>query len=96
MVFQLYSSQFSQATRSVALWVMAAGLMLVGIGFLTYLLRDILVFFIAALFVFAGIVVISWGVRLFFAALRIGRSHSADNAETYRENVTIRIEDHSL
>ena len=75
MVFKLYSSQFSQATRSVALWVMAAASCLsasVCTCCATYS------FLLAALFVFAGIVSYL-GVRL-FAALRIGRSHSPDNA----------------
>jgi hypothetical protein len=94
MVFRLYS-QLSQATRSLALWVFTAGLMLIGFGLLTILLRDLFIFIVAGLFFIAGVLVMSWGVRLFFAAMKLGRTPRG-GIDPYRENVTVRTDDRPL
>lgn len=96
MVFRFYSSQLSQATRSLALWVVAAGLMLVGFGLLTILLRDLFIFIVAGLFFIAGALVISWGIRLLIAAMRMARSGRSAPTQVYRENVSLRVEDDIL
>jgi hypothetical protein len=91
MVFRFYSSQLSKATRSLALWVFTVGLLLVGFGLLTILLRDVFVFVVAGLFFLAGVSVMYYGVRLFIAAMRMGRPARGESAEAYRENVSVRI-----
>ncbi|MBE0535241.1 MAG: hypothetical protein IH624_06180 [Phycisphaerae bacterium] len=92
MVFRFYSSQLSQATRSLALWVFVGGLVLMGFGLLTILLRDVFIFIVAGLFFVAGLVVMSWGVRLLIAALRMGRRPRQAGPGAYRENVSVRID----
>jgi len=92
MAFRFYSAHLSQATRSLALWVFAAGLMLIGFGLLTILLRHIFISIIAGLFFVAGTIVMFWGVRLFIAAMRMGRPPRG-GMEAYRENVNVRIEE---
>ena len=89
MVFRFYSSQLSQATKSIAGWIFVLGLMIIGFGMLVLLLRDIFIFVAAGLFFVAGFGVMSYAVRLFFAACRMGKDLNVDSRNAYRENVKI-------
>lgn len=89
MVFRFYSSQLSQATKSIAGWIFVLGLIIIGFGMLVLLLRDIFIFVAAGLFFVAGFGVMSYAVRLFIAACRMGKDINGNSPNVYRENVKI-------
>ena len=94
MVFRFYSDQLSQATKGVAGWIFMAGLFLVGFGLLVIFLKDVFVFIAAGMFFLFGFCVMYYAVRLYLAARRMGKGVPGEQAEAYRENVKVRIEDH--
>ena len=96
MVFRFYSDQLSQATRGVAAWIFMAGLFLVGFGLLVILLQDVFVVIAAGLFFLFGFWVMVYAARLYLAARRMGKSIPDEQAEAYRENVNIRIDDRQI
>jgi cobalamin biosynthesis protein CobD/CbiB len=89
MVFRFYSSQLSQATRSISAWIFVAGMMLFGLGLLVLLLRDIFIFVAAGLFFVAGLGVMWYAVKLFFASRRMGKPLQEASRNARRENVKI-------
>lgn len=89
MVFRFYSNQLSEATKSIAGWIFVLGLMIIGFGLLVLLLSDIFIFVAAGLFFVAGLGVMSYAVRLFFAACKMGKDLNGESSNAYRENVKI-------
>lgn len=85
-MFQFYSSALSKATKSVASWVLALGLFLIGLGILVVILKAVVVLFIAGLFFFGGLICISTAARMFFRLFFSGNS-SHRNSEPFRDNV---------
>ena len=96
MVFRFYSNQLSQATKGVAAWIFMAGLFLVGFGLLVILLQGVFVFIAAGIFFLFGFSVMFYAARLYLAARRMGKGVGDEQAEAYRENVKVRIEDHEV
>ena len=87
-MFQFYSNQFSQATKSVAGWVLAGGIALICFGVLIIALQPIVIFFVAGFFFLIGASVIGYAIRLFITAWRMGTSGGSAK-EPDRENVQI-------
>ena len=92
MSFRFYTNAISQASRNFAAGLFVVGLLLIGFGFLVYVLKDLFALFAAALFVFAGVGCGITALKIFLAQRRLDRR--IDSAEPYRENVRIHIEEH--
>ena len=84
MVFRFYSSQLSEATKSISAWIFVVGLMLVGFGLLILLLQDIFIYVAVGLFFFAGAGVMIYAVKLFFAARKMGKALRDDSRNAHR------------
>ncbi|MHC4432641.1 MAG: hypothetical protein ACYTBS_12450 [Planctomycetota bacterium] len=92
MSFRFYTNAVSQASRNFAAGLFVVGLLLIGFGFLVFVLRDLFALLAAALFVFAGVGCGITAVKIFLAQRRLDRQ--IDSAEPYRDNVRIHIEEH--
>ncbi|MBN1974594.1 MAG: hypothetical protein JW787_13220 [Sedimentisphaerales bacterium] len=91
MVFRFYSNTLSQASRAFAAGIFITGMVLIGFGFLIYLLPKLFALLAAIVFWTIGIGCGVVAVKIFLSS----RDHvNADSSEGYRENVHIRIEEH--
>lgn len=90
MRFAFYPNPFKQATRTAATMMLLLGLSLISLGILIILMPQLIAYFIAGLFFFAGISVIGYALRLFLMA---GFGPGVSGEDAARRNVRIRIED---
>jgi len=86
-------NQINRASRSAAGWFFTTALVLFGIGFLIFILRDIFAILFTAIFFAAGIGCFSIAVRIFFAQRRLDKLDRNSN-QSYRKNVRIHVEEH--
>ena len=93
MVFRYYSNAISQASKNVAAAILIVGMMLIGFGFMIYLLPKFFATLAAAVFFLAGIGCGITAVKIFWAAKKMDQAGSEPH-EPYRENVQIHIEEH--
>lgn len=93
MSFGFYRSVVSQASRNFAGGLFVTSLLLIGFGFLVFVLRDLFALLAAALFVFAGVGCGVTAVRIWLGQRRVDKIHSK-GPEGYRENVRIHIEEY--
>jgi len=93
MVFRYYSNAISQASKNVAAAILIVGMMLIGFGFMIYLLPKFFATLAAAVFFLAGIGCGITAVKIFWASKKLDRADS-EPQEPYRENVQIHIEEH--
>jgi hypothetical protein len=92
MSFRFYTNAISQASRNFASGLFIVVLLLIGFGFLVFVLRDLFALLAAAVFVIAGVGCGITALKIFLAQRRMDRQ--IDSAEPYRENVRIHIEEH--
>ena len=92
MSFRFYSNAISQASRNFAAGLFIVGLMLIGFGFLVYILRDLFAVLASIVFFVAGVGCGITAVKILLVQRRIDRK--IDSEEPYRENVQIHIEEH--
>lgn len=90
MDFRFYTNAISQASQKLGAGVFITGMLLIGFGFLIWVLRELFAMLFAVLFCIAGIGCIVTAVKIFCAGRKIGKS---GEAEEYRENVTIHTRD---
>lgn len=93
MSFRFYTNVISQASRNVAAGLFIVGLLLIGFGFLVYILRELFAVLAAIVFFVAGIGCGITAVKILWAQYKIDKAAS-DDSEPYRENVRIHIEEH--
>ncbi len=91
MVLRFYTNTISQASRNFAAGLFVVGLLLVGFGFLVFVLRDLFALLAAAVFVIAGAGCGITALKIYLFQRRI--DHSTPR-EPYRENVRIRMEEY--
>lgn len=91
MNFRYYSNTISQASRNVAAGLFIIGLLLIGFGFLVYILRELFAMLFAAVFVVAGVGCGITAFKIFLIQRRLDQK--IDSEEPYRENVQIHIEE---
>ena len=91
MSFRFYSNAVSQASRNFASGLFIVGLLLIGFGFLVYILRELFAILFAAVFVIAGAGCGITALKIYLFQRRIDRSNPGD---PYRENVRIHVEEH--
>ncbi len=93
MSFRLYTNVISRASRNFAAGLFIVGLLLIGFGFLVYILRDLFAILASIVFFVTGIGCGITAVKVFLTLRRLDRVNS-DHSEAYRENVQIHIEEH--
>ena len=93
MSFRFYTNAISQASKSVAAGIFITGLLLIGFGFLIYVLKEIFAILAAIVFSVAGAGCMITAIKIFLAQRKLGKINS-DDSEAYRENVNIHIEEH--
>ena len=91
MSFRFYTNAISQASRNFAAGLFIVGLLLIGFGFLVYILRELFAILFAAVFCISGVGCGITAVKIFLAQRRLERR--IDSSEAYRENVQIHIEE---
>ena len=92
MVFRFYSNTISQASRAFAAGIFIIGMILIGFGFLIYLLPKLFAYLAAIVFWIIGIGCGITAVKIFLASS--GNHDNINSSEGYRENVHIRIDEH--
>jgi len=93
MSFRFYTNAISQASRNFAAGLFIVGLLLVGFGFLVYILRDLFAVLASIVFFVTGIGCGITAVKIFWAQRKLDKINS-DDSPGYRENVQIHIEEH--
>ena len=93
MSFRFYTNAISQASRNFAAGLFITGLLLIGFGFLVYILRDLFAILFAIVFVVTGIGCGITAVKIFWAQRKLDKINSDDSPD-YRENVQIHIDHH--
>ena len=88
MNFRFYTNTISQASKNVAAGIFIVGMVLIGFGFLIYILRDLFAILFAILFCAVGIGCMGTAVKIFWAQRKFNK-HFNDDSDTYRKNVRI-------
>lgn len=92
MSFRFYTKAISQASRNIAAGIFIAGLLLIGFGFLIYVLKEIFAILAAIVFSITGAGCLITAVKIFLAQRKVDKLTS-DDSEAYRKNVQIRTEE---
>ena len=92
-MFRFYTNAVSRASRQFSAGIFVLGLILIGVGFLIWVLRELFAILFAVLFCAAGVGCSIFAVRLFFAQRKLSKRGEGDSGG-YRENVSIHIEEH--
>ncbi len=93
MSFRFYTNVISQASRNFAAGLFITGLLLIGFGFLVYILRDLFAVLASIVFFIAGLGCGITAVKIFWAQHKLDKMSSGDS-HGYRQNVQIHIEHH--
>ncbi len=93
MSFRFYTNAISQASKSIAAGIFITGLLLIGFGFLIYVLKEIFAILAAIVFCVAGAGCLITAIKIFLAQRKLDKITS-DDPPGYRENVHIHIEEH--
>ncbi len=93
MSFRFYTNAISQASKSIAAGIFITGLLLIGFGFLIYILKEIFAILAAIVFCVAGAGCLITAIKIFLAQRKLSKLGS-DDSQSYRENVHIHIEEH--
>ncbi len=93
MSFRFYTNVISQASRTIAAGIFIVGLVLIGFGFMIYLLPRFFATLAAVVFFVTGAGCGITAVKIFLAQKKLDRLNS-DDSRRYRKNVQIRTEEH--
>ena len=93
MSFRFYTDAISRASRGFAAGIFVTGLILIGLGFLIYVLRDLFAIVFATIFCIAGVGCGITAVKILWAMRKLNKINSGDS-HVHRENVRIHIEEH--
>ena len=93
MSLRFYTNAISQASKNFAAGLFIVGLLLIGFGFLVYVLRELFAVLAAIVFFVAGVGCAITAVKIFWAQRKLDKINSNDSPG-YRENVQIHIEEH--
>jgi hypothetical protein len=95
MSFRFYTNMISQASRNFAAGVFITGMLLIGFGFLIYVLRELFAILFAIIFCVAGIGCGVTAVKIFWAQRKSDKMNSDDSVIGYRKNVRIHSEEYN-
>jgi len=93
MSFRVYKNIFSQASRNFAAGLFIVGLLLIGFGFLVYILRDLFAILASIVFFIVGLFCGATAVKIFLAQRKLDKMSSDDGTTGYRRNVRIHTEE---
>jgi hypothetical protein len=93
MSFRVYKSIFSQATKNFAAGLFIVGMVLIGFGFMIYLLPKFFATLAAVVFFIAGLGCGITAVKIFLAQRKLDKMSSDDGITDYRRNVRIHTEE---
>jgi len=93
MSFRYYRNVVSQASRNFAKGLFIAGLLLIGFGFLVYILRDLFAILASIVFFAVGLFCGATAIKIFLAQRKIDKMSSDDGTTGYRRNVRIHTEE---
>lgn len=94
MSFRFYTNLISRASRNFAAGIFVVGMLLIGFGFLIWVLRELFAILFAILFCAVGVGCLIVAVKVFLTQRRFDKMSRGDS-EGYRENVHIHIEEHN-
>ncbi len=94
MSFRFYTNVISQATRNFAAGLFIVGLLLIGFGFLVYILRDLFAILASIVFFVVGLFCGVTAVKIFLAQRKLDKMSSDDGTTGYRRNVQIHTEEY--
>ena len=94
MSFRFYTNMISQASRNFAAGLFITGLLLIGFGFLVYVLRDLFAVLASIVFFVVGLGCGTTAVKIFWAQRKFDKMNSDDGAVDYRRNVRIHSEEY--
>ena len=92
MSFQFYSNAISRASRGFAAGIFVTGTMLVGFGFMIYLLPKFFATLAAIVFFVAGVSCGVTSIKIFFAIRKLEKLGS-DDSPAYRNKVQVHIKE---
>jgi hypothetical protein len=95
MSFRFYTNMISQASRNFAAGLFVTGMLLIGFGFLIYVLRELFAILFAIMFCAAGIGCGITAVKIFWAQSKLDRMNKDGGVVDYRRNVRIHSEEYS-
>lgn len=93
MSFRFYTNMVSQASRTIAAGIFTTGLVLIGFGFMIYLLPKFFATLAAAVFFIAGAGCAATAIKIFWAQRQLDKMNHEDSHQ-YRENVQIHTNSH--
>ncbi len=93
MSFRYYNNVISQASRNFAAGLFITGLLLIGFGFLVYILRDIFAVLAAIVFFVVGLGCGVTAVKIFLVQRKLDKMNPDDGTTDYRRNVQIHSEE---
>ena len=93
MSFRFYTNAISQASRYAAAGFFIVGLLLIGFGFLVYVLKELFAILAAIIFAVAGAGCLITAVKILWAQRKFDKIDS-DDSQDYRKNVQIHIKEH--
>ena len=93
MSFRFYNNVISQASRNFAAGLFITGLLLIGFGFLVFVLRDLFAFLAFIVFFVVGIGCGTTAIKIFLAQRKLDKIDSDNGTMDFRRNVRIHIED---
>ncbi len=93
MSFRFYKNAISQASRNFAAGLFITGLLLIGFGFLVYILRDLFAILASIVFFVVGLACGTTAVKIFLAQRKLDKMDSDDSTMDYRRNVRIHSEE---
>jgi hypothetical protein len=83
----------SRASRNFAAGLFITGMLLIGFGFLIYVLRDLFAILFAIIFCVAGLGCGATAFKIFLAQRKLDKMDSDDGTMDFRRNVRIHSED---
>jgi hypothetical protein len=94
MSFRFYTNMISQASRNFAAGLFITGLLLIGFGFLVYVLRDLFAVLASIVFFVCGIGCGITAIKIFLAQRELDKMSSDEGMAGYRRNVRIHTEEY--
>lgn len=91
MSFRFYTNMVSQASRTIAAGIFMVGLVLIGFGFMIYLLPKFFATLAAVVFFIAGAGCAATAIKIFWAQKQLDKMNT-DDSNQYRDNVQIHID----
>ena len=94
MSVRYYRNVVSQASRNFAKGLFIAGLLLIGFGFLVYVLRDLFAILASIVFFAAGLFCGATAIKIFLTQRKLGKMSSDDETAAHRRNIRIHTEEY--